>query len=69
MAWTQGQLPLLYVNGGTPHIVKCGNCNVELGNERAAAKCPDGNVRFFCPPERGDDPQHSCYMTYRRSRH
>lgn len=61
------QLNLLtHVNGGEPHIVKCANCGTELGSEKAAPRCPDGRVRFFCVPERGDDPQYSCSVQWVR---
>lgn len=66
MAWTQ---PLLHVNGGEPATVKCANCGAELGEDKAAPRCTDGRVRFFCVPERGDDPQYSCYVIWCRSRH
>lgn len=58
------QLNLLtHVNGGAPHIVSCANCGTELENEKAAPRCPDGKVRFFCvpDPERHDPPEYSCF--------
>lgn len=60
---------LLHVNGGEPHVTKCATCGTTLGDDRASPRCPDGRVRFFCVPERGDDPQYSCYVQWIRSRH
>jgi len=60
---------LLHVNGGAPTVVTCANCHTELGDNRAAPRCPDGKVRFFCVPVRGDDPAYSCFVTWCRSRH
>ena len=58
---------LLHVNGGDPAIVQCANCGAELDSERAAPRCPDGKVRFFCVPERGNDPQYACFSQWCRS--
>ncbi len=60
---------LLHVNGGSPAKITCANCGEELGDNKAAPRCPDGKVRFFCVPERGNDPQYSCFVVYTRSRH
>ncbi len=60
---------LLYVNGGAPVVVKCANCGTELDDNRAAPRCPDGKVRFFCVPVRGDDPTYACFVQWCRSRH
>lgn len=59
----------VHVNGGSPYVARCANCGEELGEERAAPRCPDGKVRLFCVPERGNDPQYSCYVQYTRRRH
>lgn len=60
---------LEHVNGGEPVIVKCAQCGTELGKEKAAPRCPDGKVRFFCVPVRGDLPEYACFSQYVRSRH
>lgn len=60
---------LLHVNGGAPAVVQCANCHAELDDHKAAPRCPDGKVRFFCVPEKGDDPAYSCFVQYCRSRH
>lgn len=60
---------ITHANGGAPTVVRCANCGTELEDEKAAPRCPDGKVRFFCVPQRGDDPQYSCFVTWCRSRH
>lgn len=66
MTWTQ---PLLKVNGGDVTSVRCAECSEELGEEKAAPRCPDGRVRFFCVPERGGDPAYSCFVMWCRRHH
>ena len=61
--------PIKHVNGGTPVEISCANCGASLGNEKASPKCSDGKVRFFCVPERGNDPQYSCFVEWSRKHH
>lgn len=64
--WTQ---PIVHSNGGEPMKIICAACGTELGNQRAASRCLDGKVRFFCVPERDDPSEYSCYVQWTRSRH
>lgn len=57
---------LSYVNGGAPFTITCGNCGVQLHDERErCATHTRGGAKFFCRAD-PEYPQDSCYLQWKR---
>ena len=54
---------------GASEPVRCSSCFSELREERVAARCSDGKIRFFCKAEPGTKPEDTCRLQWQLSHH